>query len=597
MKKWINVCGLGLVLVLAPLAAYSAPTSPPVKGSARVYIAQEESSRRALENMLDMLGYKLNSSGLSNQPISGKFEFSTVEEVMAYFKSSFRINWFQNGTQVFVYRSDDWQTQKIYVGGGQKTNDDWKDLLTSSGLYYKEFPFALNTENKELIISGPRSYLKLVRETFEQTPPDPSEIEKHGIELMTYPLHYASVEDRQTTLRGTTITTPGVLSVLLNLLGLPNQRMTASPENKKAGMIADGNSLSAAGRAGSFSQAPNMAASPMSPTSNTAAMMPGAPQQNNAKDKNEQPISITADPRTNTILVRDAKSKYDYYKQLIDKLDRPLPMIEVEAMLIEIDQRGLNELGLEFGFQSKHFLYDFPGSAVNSASLVIPGASTIVDPVRFLARVKALSADENAKVLSRPTIVTQDNVSAYIDLSQTLYIQITGERVADVVPVTAGSLLQVTPRLIKEGDEDKIFLRIEIQDGNLSPATTGTTSNGTGIINSPSIQNTALSTQALVQREKAILIGGYNRESSSEQDYKVPILGSIPIIGRAFSSKQTNKQTVVRLFLITPRLIDEPVHNSASTRSAVTTLQKSFKVNGDFLQPTPTLRLDRSIAR
>lgn len=597
MKKWINVCGLGLVLVLAPLAAYSAPTAPAVKASARVYIAQEESSRRALENMLDMLGYKLNASGLSNQPISGKFEFGTVEEVMAYFKSSFRINWFQNGTQVFVYRSDDWQTQKVYVGGGQRSNDDWKDLLTSAGLYYKEFPFAMNAENKELIVSGPRSYLKLVRETFEQTPPDPSEIEKHGIELMVYPLHYASVEDRQTTLRGTTLTTPGVLTVLLNLLGLPNQRMTASPENKKAGMITDGTGLSAGGRAGNLGQVGNMAY--LNPNSNTAAgMMPGgAPQQPQTKDKNEQPISITADPRTNTILVRDAKSKYEYYKQLIDKLDRPLPMIEVEAMLIEIDQRGLNELGLEFGFQSKHIQYEFPGRSVNSSSLLSPGASTIVDPIRFLARVRALAADENAKVLARPTIVTQDNVSAYIDLSQTLYLQVTGERVANVETVTAGSLLQVTPRLIKEGDEDRIFVRIEIQDGSLSSATTVSANNNSAVINTPSIQNTSLSTQALVQREKAILIGGYNRESTSEQDYKVPILGSLPIIGKAFSSKQTNRQTVVRLFLITPRLIDEPPHNSASTRNAVTTLQKSFKVNGEFLQPTPTLRLDRSIAR
>ena len=592
MKKWINVCSLGLMLVLAPLPAYNAPTA---KTSARVYIAQEESSSRALENMLEMLGLKLNASGLSSQPISGKFEFSTVEEIMAYFKSSFRINWFQNGTQVFVYRSDDWKTQKVYVGGVQRSNDDWKDLLTSAGLYYKEFSFAINSDTKELIVSGPRSYLRLVKETFEQTPPDPSEIEKHGIELMAYPLHYASVEDRQTTLRGTTVTTPGVLSVLLNLLGLPNQRMTASPENKKAGMIADGTGLSSGGRAGSLSQAQNMA-SMQAPPSNMAGMLSPAGVMDDKKDKNEMPISVTADPRTNTVLIRDAKSKYEYYKQLIDKLDRPLPMIEVEAMLLEIDQRGLNELGLEFGFQSKHLLYDFPGAAVNSASLVIPGASTIVDPVRFLARLKALSADENAKVLARPTIVTQDNVSAYIDLSQTLYLQVLGERVADVVPVTAGSLLQVTPRLVKEGDEDKIFLRIEIQDGSISSSIQNVTGSSVGI-SAPSIQNTSLSTQALVQREKAILIGGYNRESSSEQDYRVPVLGSLPFIGKAFSSKQTQKQTVVRLFLITPRLINEPAHNSASTRDAVTKLQNSFKMNGESLQPTPTLRLDRTIAR
>jgi len=248
-------------------------------------------------------------------------------------------------------------------------------------------------------------------------------------------------------------------------------------------------------------------------------------------------------------------------------------MIEVEAMLVEVDQRGLNELGLEFGFQSSHLLYDFPGSGVNSPSLTIPGASTIVDPVRFLARLKALSADENAKVLARPTIVTQDNVSAYIDLSQTLYLQVLGERVADVVPVTAGSLLQVTPRLVKEGGDDRIFLRIEIQDGNITQNMQSAQS-----ISAPSIQNTSLSTQALIQREKAILIGGYNRESEGDKDYRVPVLGSLPFIGAAFSSKQKQRQNVARLFLITPRLIEDPPHNSESTRAAINSLQKSFKI-------------------
>lgn len=124
MKKWINTNCLWLLLLLTPAFVLSAQQP---KADMKMYIAQEEPSRRALENMLDMLGLNLNASGLSSQPINGKFEFSNVDDVMAYFKSSFRINWFQNGTQVFVYRSDDWKTQKVYVGG-QRSNDDWKDL-------------------------------------------------------------------------------------------------------------------------------------------------------------------------------------------------------------------------------------------------------------------------------------------------------------------------------------------------------------------------------------------------------------------------------------------------------------------------------------
>ena len=578
LYQWLIVAMMCLFTGVASMAA------PAPKPEVRVYIAQEESSKRVLENMLDMLGLRLANAPIPNRPVSGKFEFSSAEDVMAYFRSSFRINWFQNGTQIYVYRSDDWKTQKIYVGS-QKTNEDWKDILTASGLYYKEFPFAVSPDGKEIILSGPRSYIKLVSDVFKQTPPDPSEIAKHGIDLMVFPLRHASVEDRQTVLRGVTLTTPGVLSVLLNLLGLPNQKMTASPESKKAGMVADGGGNQPSGM--------GLVQSPSAPArmGSTAASMNGSLSSNEEKPKEELPLSVTADPRTNSILIRDAKSKYDYYRDLVEKLDKPVQMIEVEAMLLEVTQNGLNQLGLEFGFQSQNFLYDFPGSGVSAPSLIPPGSTSIVDPSRFVARLKALSADENAKVLARPTIVTQDNVSAYIDLSQTLYLQLTGERVANVVPVTAGSLLQVTPRIVRDSGEEKVFVRLDIQDGSISQNAAGTS------VGPPTVQNTSLSTQAIVQREKALLVGGYNRESASDKDYRIPFLSNLPLIGKIFTSAEKRSQNMVRLFLITPRMIEDPVHNSTTTRNAITTLQRSFSISGENTESTPTLKLERSLVR
>jgi type III secretion protein C len=568
---------LKLFLIFIPILQLQAYAAAADKTETKVYIAQDESAKRVMENMLSMFGRKLVGDNISTRPVSGRFEVRTVEDVMAYFESAYQINWFQNGINVYAYRSNDWKTKRIYVGG-EKSNDDWKELLTSAGLYYKEFSFVFNSQNKELIVSGPKSYINLVENSFGQTPPDPSEIEKHGIQLMVFKLKHASVEDRETTIRGTKVTTPGALSVLLNLLGLPNQAMTNSPESKKPGANVDGSGNTAAGAGLMLGKR----VSTISPESSSKSQ--------EADKSTQQPLSVTADPRTNSILIRDAKSKYDYYKNLIDQLDQPLAMIEVEAMMVEVDQTALKELGLEFGILSNHFSYDFPGSGVGQNSLITPGVTSIVDPVRFMARLKALSADEDAKVLARPTIVTQDNVSAYIDLSQTVYLSLTGERVANAIPVTAGSLLQVTPRVVTDDQEERIFLRIDIQDGSL------TQTNSTGI-SSPSVQNTSLSTQALIQREKAILIGGYNRESTEVKDYKVPVLGSIPFIGKAFSSSEKKTQTVARLFLITPRLIDMPLHDSATTKKAIQDLQMSFKIKGDNLGPTPSLKIDSKISR
>ncbi|NJM32395.1 MAG: hypothetical protein HC848_05385, partial [Limnobacter sp.] len=109
---------------------------------------------------------------------------------------------------------------------------------------------------------------------------------------------------------------------------------------------------------------------------------------------------------------------------------------------------------------------------------------------------------------------------------------------------------------------------------------------------------TVLSTQALIQKDKAILIGGYRRESELENDYKVPLLGDLPFVGKAFTSKTTRKETLARMFLITPRVVEEPVHDFPSTRAAIDKLKLSFDLGEDeALKPTPTLKLDQGLGR
>lgn len=579
-----------LLLVSLFMVSLNTPVYSQAKGDVKIYIAQSESARLVLRNLLSMFGRKLVADGLTSAPVSGRFEAKSVEDVMGYFQSAYQINWFQNGTTVYAYNVGDWSAKRFYVGG-ERSNEDWKQMIESAGLGYKEFNVVYSTDHKELLVSGPRAYVGLLESAFKQERPDPSEQDKHGIDLMVFPLKHASVEDRQTVLRGSTVVTPGALTVLLNLLGLPSQPIASAPETRRVsssnGGINNGRSNLSMGRIMQTDEAGRLA--------KTADLggVPGA----NEKAMEEPALSVTSDPRTNAILIRDAKSKYGYYKALIDQLDKPVQMVEIEAMLIEIDQQSLNELGMEFGLVSSRFGYDFPGESVGRPAMVprpdvFPGSNSIIDPARFMARLRALNADEQAKVLARPTIVTQDNVSAYIDLSQTLFLPVSGERVADVVEVTAGSLLQVTPRVVTENGEEKIFLRVEIQDGSLS----STSNSG---IEPPQVQNTSLSTQALIHREKAILIGGYNRESSEDIEYKVPGLGYIPVIGKVFSSTEKRKRTVARLFLITPKLVDGgALHNMESTRNAVEKMQMSFELKRPVTSEIPTLlKIDGSLTR
>lgn len=600
MKTKLLSCGLLFVVFSSwantnpPASTANRPTSNPPTSELRVYIAQDESARKVLGSLLSLFGLKLVGDAIPTRPVSGRFETRSVEDAMNYFRSAYQINWFQNGTNVYVYRSADWQTKRVYVGG-ERTNDEWKEYLNAAGLLYKEFPFVFNADQKNLVISGPKSYIRLVENAFEISPPDPSEIEKHGISLMTFPLKHASVEDRQTNLRGTAVVTPGALSVLLNLLDLPQQTVSTTPEAKVGGKLIN------RGRSGApafGNEAERMGQLPGSPTS-------GIPKTSPPKvDPMAVTPTVTADPRTNTLLIRDAKSKYNYYKDLIDQLDKPVSMVEVEAMMVEVDQKGLEELGVEFGFINRYLSYEFPGSASNRGSVlgvagetgrfppgITPGATSIVDPTRFMARIRALESDENAKVLARPTILTQDNVPAFIDLSQTVFLPVFGERVAQLEQVTAGSLLQVTPRVVSSDGEDRIFMRIEIQDGTLVQ------DDLIGFERGARIQNTSLSTQALIQTDKAILIGGYSRESKEAREFKVPVLGDLPFVGRAFKTSEQTNRSLSRLFLIVPKLVDRPLQDTESSRKSVDLIKRNFQVQGTTFEPTPSLRIDTDLNR
>ncbi|HEX4844511.1 MAG TPA: type III secretion system outer membrane ring subunit SctC [Limnobacter sp.] len=593
MKTWIKCLACcfmaALVQSQVPVLAQNANNKPSTTkpgsplpapgntGELKVYLAQDESARRVLEGLISMFGYRLVSNSLPNRPVSGRFEVRSIDEVMSYFKGTYELNYFINGIHVHVYRASDWQTERVYVGGSDRSNDDWRDMLTSAGLYYREFPSIFNRDKKELVVSGPKAYINLIKNTFGEDLPDPSEAEKYGVKLMSFPLKHASVEDRKTKVRDAEMITPGALSVLLNLLGLPAQNGQAKASGGGlggdfAGII--GHSPEALKNADRLSSLPNTG-------------KPDPANKSGQKSPTEQPVSVTADPRTNTILIRDAANRYDYYKSLIDQLDKPVAMIEVEALMVEVNQQTLNELGLEFGLNAGRVAYNFPGASVGRENFVTPGANSIVDPQRFIARLRALDADEDVKVLARPTIVTQDNVTAYIDLSQTLYIRLTGERVADVREVTAGSLLQVTPRVVRDEFEDRIFLRVDIQDGTIGEDIN---------VSLPRVQNTSISTQALIEREKAVLIGGYNRNAVQEKEYKVPLLGNIPILGKAFTTSEKSNEELSRLFLIVPRLIEHRAPMHPSTQGARGVIEKNFSYRSESLQPEPSMRLDSTLS-
>jgi type III secretion protein C len=266
--------------------------------------------------------------------------------------------------------------------------------------------------------------------------------------------------------------------------------------------------------------------------------------------------SIQADPRINAVIVQDAPERMSMYEQLIAQLDVPTPLIEIEALIIDVNTSRLAELGINWGAvgRNRSVAAGFGNVAeqvgANTLSLVgsargagvTPTTAVVTGADYLVARLRLLEQQGDAAIQARPSILTTENLGAVIDLSETQYIQTTSERTALVTPITAGTTLRVTPRLVQDGGGPSIRLSVDIEDGQIQ--------SGSGVGAMPSIRRGTVSTEASVKGDETLLIGGYNSLQTVKGVDKVPLLGDIPLVRGFFSSRSDTVQRRERLFLI-----------------------------------------------
>ncbi len=102
----------------------------------------------------------------------------------------------------------------------------------------------------------------------------------------------------------------------------------------------------------------------------------------------------------------------------------------------------------------------------------------------LLARVNLLENEGSAQVVSRPTLLTQENAQAVIDHHETYYVKVTGKEVAELKGITYGTMLRMTPRVLTQGDKSEISLNLHIEDGNQNRIVQGLTESPLSVVRS-----------------------------------------------------------------------------------------------------------------
>jgi type IV pilus secretin PilQ/predicted competence protein len=276
---------------------------------------------------------------------------------------------------------------------------------------------------------------------------------------------------------------------------------------------------------------------------------------------------IIVDSRTNSITVRDTKNNLKELETIILQLDKIVTQVSIEAVLVEISDSNLSDLGihwnLEGNFIGPSIDTPFPWSKKGFSENIVSGRAGTSDNPQFMlgslsfqnltASLKILQSEGKANILANPKITTLNDKTAEMKIIKNMAVA------PKMMPTDDGRLLfseyeyrdvgvtlKVTPKINEEG-----FIVMEVE-----PIVSSAVQSS--VFTSPPAVDTyerKVKTSVLIKDGSTLVIGGLTRQDSTKTTNKVPLLGDIlPFL---FSNKTGQKEKVELVIFITPRIVNQ----------------------------------------
>lgn len=573
-KRWLTVAMITVALLWTTSAYAAVPAA--WKDTGFSINADGMTLREVLNEFGVVYGVRVASSINDDTTMRGRLKADNGSEFLDRLTQAYKFRWFVFNDTLYIVPRNDNTSARLEVG--EDAVQDAKSALVGMGLFDNRFGWGELPDEGIVMISGPREYVKLAREILL---PETKKDQPKGKQIMVFRLKYASATDRVINMRGQKEMIPGIKTILTGLLNAGSPSYTTS-RDEKFDVGSEKRSRQTKNSKGGAREVGD------SRSSDRDDMDDYADSRAKPKHytKNENRPRIDADASLNAIIIYDDASKREMYKNLIADLDVEPQQIEIEALIVDIDRSKLSDMGVEWGVRSGNTTTTMNGTKADSrgTDLPLPGSTLLIsNAARFYARLRALEGSGEANVLAKPTVLTLDNVAAVLDLSQTSYVPLVGERVADLANVTAGTMLRVVPRIVREGASTRVRLEVDIEDGSLNDQTQKNTV----------ATRSTISTQAIIDLQQTLMIGGYHAESRSRDLQKVPVLGDVPLFGGLFRNEAESNRNRERLFLITPRLVGTtgapaPVRSRAGeTANRMTKAEDAGSLKQSVPQLTP----------
>jgi type III secretion protein C len=483
-------------------------------------VARDMDLRVAFDTFAVAEGLSVVMSDSVTGMFSGDFRDVPPSEFLDKIAITHNLIWYYDGAALYVYGSGEIATILLdlkYMKAGEV-----REMLGELGVEDSRFPIKTTSNDELMMVSGPPRYVSLVAETVAKADKLREMRTFNEVEVRLFPLINTWADDVSFSVSTpeSSVSIKGVARLLEDLMSTGDAKTRDSFGT---------NSMASAMSA--VDEAMNGAFKPM----------------------------IRPENRMNAVVVRDVKSRLPMYGELIRQLDVPQKLVEIDVTVVELSKS--DALDWQLSIKAEGSKKKTTGAAgQNAGNLFEPaavggqglaGALTYLgDDVTVSASLSALKSKGKARSISRTSLITMNNLAAQMTDKQSYHAKIVGTEVATLQEVSAGTVLQVKPRIVPSPSTNvanQVWMTLELDDGGFETIS---------VDSMPMTRSSTLMTQTAVFERESIMLAGYLRDIEEEAGWGIPYLRDIPFIGWLFGGSYTHKETVQRMFILSPRIVD-----------------------------------------
>ena len=509
--------------VLCACACACALAAPiPWKTPTYTLVARDMNLRTALDTFAVAEGIPLVMSEGVQGVFSGDFKDVPSGEFLDRLATVHNLTWYYDGAALYLYGAGEVRTMLLdlqYMKAGEV-----RDMLAELGVEDSRFPLKTTSDDQIIMVAGPARYVSLIAELVARADKMREKRTFNEVEVRLFPLINTWADDVSFSVSSpeTVATIRGVAHILAEMMASG----ASATNSRDVGM--------------------------------TNVLDTADARYEDALNASFRPV-IRPENRLNAVLVRDVTSRMEMYERIIKNLDVPQKLVEIAVTVIELSKKDALDWQLSLKASGSH--REMSGTAGQNAGNLFDEASLggkglagalsyLGKEVQVSASLTALKEKGKARSISRTSLLTVNNLAAQMRDSQSYHVRVIGTEVANLSEVSAGTTLQIKPRIVAAPSTNvanQVWLSLRLEDGGFESI---------AVDSMPMTRSSTLQTQTAVFEDESIMLAGYLRDIEESGGWGIPYLRDIPWIGWIFGGASVKKETVQRMFIISPHIVD-----------------------------------------